>query len=162
MKKERSKGKSRDSPKARDEFRFNNNTNHPNYIFEESNGRYRGMGITHEPVTFGKKNMPLKVNPQIKDTRKAYVRNGTISEKKKYYSKNTLNDYKFSDIANVKAKKRNYKKNRKKSHKKTSKQHRYNLPHLFTCFTGKAGGRTSLLKPVAVKSFTTITLYAIK
>ena len=33
--------------KSRNEFRFNYNTNHPNYIFYEDNGRYKSVGLTH-------------------------------------------------------------------------------------------------------------------
>ena len=43
----------------RDEFRYNLDTERPNYIFEEIDGKCRGFGLTHEEETFGRKNMPL-------------------------------------------------------------------------------------------------------
>jgi hypothetical protein len=96
---------------VKNEFRFNNSTGHPNYIFEESNGRYRGVGITHEPTTFNKKNMPLHKNPQKGKTDKSYIRNGIISDKKNNYSR-VKNNFEFCkiDFRNVKSKIRNYKK----------------------------------------------------
>lgn len=107
----------------RDEFLFNLDTNHPNYIFHESNGKKRGVGITHEDSTFDKKNMPLTRNPDAKDERAAYVRNGIVVGKR--YGKKPLKKMQFApaDKANVKSKVRNYKKRVKKmrSNNKKSK-----------------------------------------
>lgn len=110
--------------KERDEFRYNNLTGHPNYNFEESNGKVKGFGVTHSEETFGIKNMPLKRNPKKGDTRPAFIRNGVISEKSKYFSENVLPDFELApeDEPNVKSKKRNYKKRRKQN--KKSKQAR--------------------------------------
>ena len=112
----RSSGK-KSSPKsmARNEFRYNNQTKHPNYIFEEKGKKYRALGLTHSPSTFGRKNMPLKQNPDSKDEKQAYIRNGIISDKKKNFSENPIKNYAFGkeDMLNVKAKIRNYKKRRK-------------------------------------------------
>lgn len=101
---------------SKNEFRFNFDTKHKQYIFEESNGKYRSLGITHEPITFGKKNMPLKNNPQRGKTDKAYIRNGIVSGSKKRYSTRTIKNLSFckNDMANIKSKIRNYKKNRRK------------------------------------------------
>lgn len=44
---------------SKNEFRYNNRTNHPNYIFEDDGRRYSALGITHSAETMGKKNMPL-------------------------------------------------------------------------------------------------------
>lgn len=105
----------------RDEFRYNLDTDHPNYIFEEKNGKRRGIGLTHEEYTHGKKNMPLKENPEQGDTQKAYVRYGVISGKR--YSKKPKKNMSFGneDKANVKSKVRNYKKRRKRSKKSNKK-----------------------------------------
>lgn len=110
-----SKQKKKFVPK--NEFRYNNNTKHPNYVFEEFNGKYHSVGITHNKQTFGKKNLPLKANPKHSSKEPAYVRNGIISDKKQNYSKKTINNMSFesSDYANVKSKIRNYKKRRKKT-----------------------------------------------
>lgn len=107
--------------RAKDEFRYNYAKGHKNYVFAETDdGIYICVGITHESSTFSKPNMPLEKNPQRGKTEKAYIRNGIISDKKKYYGKK-LKNYSFSsnDRKNVKSKIRNYKKKRKKTHKKS-------------------------------------------
>ena len=99
--------------KPKNEFRTNRQEgNHPNYIFAEKGKKYRSLGITHHSETFGKKNMPLEVNPKKGDGSPAYIRNGIISSPKKSYSEKTLNDFRFGkeDYPNVKSKIRNYKK----------------------------------------------------
>jgi len=98
----------------KNEFRFNYSTGHPNYIYGETDKRYKGVGITHESETFGKKNMPLIQNPQKGKSEKAYIRNGYVSDKKSNFNKKPLKDFSFSkeDFANVKSKIRH-----KKRHK---------------------------------------------
>ena len=32
---------------VRNEFRFNFDTRHPNFVFEEKNGKYISLGLTH-------------------------------------------------------------------------------------------------------------------
>ncbi|MBO5046736.1 MAG: hypothetical protein J6C93_07730 [Clostridia bacterium] len=101
---------------VRNEFRFNFDTRHPNFVFEEKNGKYISLGLTHEERTFGKRNMSLKNNPKKGGMEKSYVRNGVIVGKKRSYGKRTIKNMQFSkeDAANVKSKIRNYKKGRKK------------------------------------------------
>ena len=100
----------------KNEFRFNNNTKHMNYVFGASNKRYYSVGLTTEPETFNKKNMPLENNPHKGDTGKSYVRNGIISDRKKAYDRKPNKNWKFSneDFPKVKSKVRNYKKRRRK------------------------------------------------
>ena len=113
----------------RNEFRWNNNTSHPNYIFGKVGRRYKSMGITHSEYTEvngkTKKNMPLEFNPDPKDSKSAYIRHGIISDNVESYGKKELKNFRFSDTdsANVKSKRRNYIR-RRKEHKKTSKHHR--------------------------------------
>ena len=116
----------RDSSLARNEFRYNNQTRHPNYVFEEESGKYHSLGITHGEQTFGKKNMPLKQNPKKGEEKPAYIRNGIITDKKSNYSKKPIKNMQFenSDFSNVKSKIRNYKKQRKKAQKKTGSERR--------------------------------------
>ncbi len=116
----------RDNSPARNEFRYNNQTKHPNYVFEEKSGKYHSVGITHGEQTFGKKNMPLKQNPKKGDKQSAYVRSGIITDKKNNYSKKPIKNMQFenSDFTNVKSKIRNYKKQRKKAQKKTGSERR--------------------------------------
>lgn len=100
----------------KDEFRYNRNTRHMNYIFAENDKYYIGMGLTTEEYTFGIKNMPLNKNLQKNREGKSYIRNGIITSKKKNYGGV---DKRFQitnkdDKACIKAKKRNYKKINKK------------------------------------------------
>ena len=120
---EKSKAKpKKDKLEPKNEFRYNFNKRHKQYVFGETETKYKSLGITHEAETFGKKNMPLKDNPQKGKTEKAYIRNGIVSDKKRYYSE-PIKNHEFSkeDMGNVKAKVRNYKK-RQKIQKKISKR----------------------------------------
>ncbi len=103
--------------KSKNEFRYNNSTNHPNYIFEEFGNKYHSIGITHQDKTFGKNNMPLSKNPDKRKTDDAYIRNGIITDKKNNYSKKTIKNMSFDseDFPKVKSKIRNFKKRQKKS-----------------------------------------------
>ena len=100
--------------KPKNEFRYNYDSKHPNYIFGESKNKYKSLGITHKETTFNKKNMPLKYNPNRLSKSKAYIRHGVITTKKSNYSKK-LKNYRFADCdyKNVKSKIRNYKKQNK-------------------------------------------------
>lgn len=102
--------------KARSEFRYNFNKDHKQYVFEETDKKYKSVGITSKKETFGIKNMPLKKNPQKGKTEKAYIRNGIVSDKKSSYSKKRIKNLSFTveDMANIKAKIRHYKKVRSK------------------------------------------------
>lgn len=101
---------------VKNEFRYNVRDKHKQYVFLEQDGKYKAVGITHQAETFGKRNMPLKKNPQQGKSEIAYIRNGIISASKKSYGKKPLKNYSFSteDFPKVKAKIRNYKKRRKK------------------------------------------------
>ena len=105
--------------KSRNEFRYNNSSHHPNYVFGESEKNFHSLGLTHSDTTFGKKNMPLKNNPKKNSTESAYIRNGIITDKKQNYSRRPITNMSFStsDFKNVKSKIRNY----KKEHKRKSK-----------------------------------------
>lgn len=106
----------------RNEFRYNNATQHPNYVFEQQNNKYHAVGITHTPTTFGKKNMPLNKNPKKNDTSKAYIRTGIITDRINNFSSKPIHTMSFdnTDFPKVKSKIRNYKKKRKRRNKKTS------------------------------------------
>ena len=116
------KKKKRAQSKARSEFRFNMDADHPNYIFEvdEKEDKYRAVGLTHESKTFGTANMPLKHNPKKGDDRASYVRNGIIEDNHKNFGRKKLKNMQFSseDMPNVKSKIRKYKTERRKKGKK--------------------------------------------
>lgn len=102
--------------KQKNEFRYNRNTKHMNYIFAENDKYYIGMGLTTEEYTFGIKNMPLRKNLQRNHEEESYIRNGIITSKKQNYAHA---DKRFEivnedDKACIKAKKRNYRKINKK------------------------------------------------
>ena len=101
---------------VKNEFRFNNNTKHMNYVFGASKNRYYSVGLTTEPETFNKKNMPLKDNPHKGKTDNSYIRNGIISDRKEAFDKKPNKNWIFStdDFPKVKSKVRNYKKKRRK------------------------------------------------
>lgn len=106
----------RNKRKSRNEFRYNYETGHMNYIFEEDSKRYHGLGITHKSKTYGRKNMPLENNPQRGKTRKSYLRYGYISNYKYKFANKTDKRFSFSksDLKNVKSKIRNFKSHRRK------------------------------------------------
>ena len=101
---------------SRNEFRYNNSTKHPNYIFEEDGNKYHSLGITHKNTTFGKSNMPLRYNPDKRKQESAFVRTGIITDKKNNYSRKPIKNMSFDkeDFYKVKSKIRNYKKRQKK------------------------------------------------
>ena len=103
--------------KTKNEFRYNFTEGHKSYVFAETNTEYKSVGLTHQEYTFGRKNMPLEINPQNGKTEQAYIRNGIVSDKKNNYSKRTIKNLSFSkdDYKKVKSKIRNYKKRQKKS-----------------------------------------------
>lgn len=107
---------------VKNEFRFNRDTKHMNYIFLENNGKFRAVGLTTNPETFGRKNMPLKTNAQFGKNEPSYIRNGMISGKTNNFGEPDSR-FKFSceDFKNVKSKIRNYK-NRMRKQKKISKR----------------------------------------
>jgi len=102
--------------KERNEFRYNFDVNHKQFVFEYKDGKYRSVGITHDDSFKGVSNMPLSQNPQKGKTDPAYIRSGIVSGTRRNYGKRTINNLQFSvaDKANVKSKIRNYKKRRKK------------------------------------------------
>ena len=100
---------------ARNEFRYNYKTKHPNYIFEEDGQKYHAIGITHKRKTFGKFNTTLSYNIQENKTGKSRLRNGIITSNKNSFS-STRTGYRFhkEDMPKVRAKIKLYKNNRRK------------------------------------------------
>jgi hypothetical protein len=111
--------KRRNSP-VRDEYRYNIDTQHMNYVYlVEKNGdkeTYHSLGFTHHDTYEGKKNMPLQKNPKKGDDKASYIRNGEIEGTKNNYSRKKAKNYQLTgdDKANAKSKIRHHKKERKK------------------------------------------------
>ncbi len=106
--------------KALNEFRYNYNQKHTNYVFEDDGNKYHSIGLTHQKATKDKNNkvhnnMQLNINAKKNANENSFVRYGIITDKKQNYS-SIDKRFQFSDedFKNVKAKIRNYKKNRKK------------------------------------------------
>ena len=105
---------------ARNEFRYNYVTQHPNYIFEEEGNKYHSIGITHHKKTRDKnkkwhKNMPLYQNPQKNKKQKSYMRYGFITQNKKTYGNVDMRySWSASDKMKVRTKIHTYKNIRRK------------------------------------------------
>ncbi len=97
------------------DFRFNFATGHPTLAFGRSGKQIKSVGLTHQAETFGRKNMPLKNNPNPNDSQPAFARNGIVSKNERYYGRK-MPQYSVSgdDKANIKSKIRHYKKGQKK------------------------------------------------
>lgn len=83
--------------KPKNEFRTNNSPitkGHPNYVFGETNKKYKSFGITHSPSK-NYTSVRLKTNPNPKDKTTAYVEVKPKTANKKYYSE-PLPNWKFS------------------------------------------------------------------
>ena len=121
------KKKKRANSNVRNEFRWNLDTDHPNYVFEvdDEKEEYHAVGLTSEPTTFGDPNMPLKSNGKKGKEKKSYARNGIVEDSKRSFAKKPMKNMKFSqeDMPNVKSKIRNYKKERKKGQKNKETSH---------------------------------------
>ncbi len=57
-------------------------TGHPQYIYDEDGTKYKIIGITSAKNTNGVLNVELDVNPEPKNTKKAYIRPKPDSENK--------------------------------------------------------------------------------
>ena len=111
----------REKSSVRDEYRYNVDTGHVNYVYlVENDGTYHSLGFTHHEEYDGVKNMPLKNNPKKGDTEHSHIRNGEIVGKKQSYSKKKAKNYQLTgdDKANAKSKIRYHKKENKKKRAK--------------------------------------------
>ena len=92
------------------EFRYNRNTKHMNYVFLKKENKFKTVGLTTNEYTFGRKNMPLHKNTQKGKNEQSYIRNSIISDKINNFGPI---DKRFcfskEDFPNVKSKIRNYK-----------------------------------------------------
>ena len=119
LKRERKILKRKNSP-VRDEYRYNIDTQHINYVYlVEKDGdkeTYHSLGFTHSDTYEGVKNMPLQNNPKKGDSTPSYIRNGEIQGDKKSYSGKKAKNYQLTgdDKANAKSKIRHHKKERRK------------------------------------------------
>ena len=106
---------------SKNEFRYNYDTNHINYVFEQVNKRFHSLGLTSNSETKDKtgtyrKNMKLNKNPEKNKTTNSYIRYGIITAHIGSYSKKPSKKFNFDneDFKLVKSKIRNYKNYRRK------------------------------------------------
>ena len=72
----------------RNDFRYNYSNKarkHPHYVFAQEGNILFSVGVTHKPRTRGKDNIPLSINPDPTDKRKAYIRPVVMKEHKNKY-----------------------------------------------------------------------------
>lgn len=107
----------------KNEFRFNHQAKHTQYLFGETDSQYKALGLTHQKKTFGRKNKKLKENPKAGDTRKSYIRNGVVVDDKRSYKKKPSKNYKFSKSDQKRADRiiRRYQKKEERLRKKIQK-----------------------------------------
>ena len=60
---------------------------HPAYVYRKTGNEYIYLGLTHSPITKGKRNIRLKANPNPMDRRVSYVRPFVRSDHIKFFSK---------------------------------------------------------------------------
>ncbi len=106
---------------SKNEFRYNYDTKHMNYVFEQTNKKYHSLGLTSHSETKDKtgtsrQNMKLNNNPEKNKTNDSYIRYGIITGHIGSYSKNPSKKFNFNndDFKLVKSKIRNYKNFRRK------------------------------------------------
>lgn len=81
------------------EFRKNNSKKgrgHPAYIYKKGKKKHNCLMLTHSDKTLNIENVPLNVNPNPDDKRKAYIRPKHIEENKSSFGKK-LDDWKFDE-----------------------------------------------------------------
>ena len=105
---------------SKNEFRYNYNTKHMNYVFEEQGKKYHSLGLTTKKHTRDKnkkwhKNMPLDVNAKSGESKKSYIRYGYITQNQNTFGKIDKR-FKFAneDKQKVKSKIRYFKNQRRK------------------------------------------------
>lgn len=72
--------------KFRPQFRRGRKVNagHPVYVYDQKNGVFHYIGLTHSKITKGLKNIPLEKNPNPNDKRQSFVRPKTEKSNAKF------------------------------------------------------------------------------
>lgn len=111
--------------KPRNEFRYNNSPvakGHPNYIFGETETKYKSLGLTSNPKA-NIKNFPLKNNPDPNSDKCSYIQAKVLTSRKDYLI-NILEGWEFSkeDMSIIRHIKKDYKKKCKRNLKNSNKK----------------------------------------
>ena len=73
----------------KNEFRYNTSPtakSHPNYVFGETDTKYKSLGLTTHPKD-NIQHFPLKKNPNPNDERASYVKGKVMTSRKDYLEK---------------------------------------------------------------------------
>ena len=54
-------------------FIFSKRRKHPMYVYKFKKDKFKGLLLTHQEITKGKKNMKLNNNPNLSDNKLAYI-----------------------------------------------------------------------------------------
>ena len=92
-------------------FIFSKRRKHPMYVYKVKNEKIKGLLLTHQEKTKGKKNMKLNKNPNLSDNKKAYIQKRTYLDDESSFG-NLLTNYQFdkSDKEKIRYLKRKNKK----------------------------------------------------
>ena len=69
---------------------------HPAFVYGRKKDEYKYLGLTHAPITHGKRNVRLRANPNPHDHKTSYVRPFARTDKIKFFSKKKLRGWKIS------------------------------------------------------------------
>ena len=80
-------------------FRINRSKqshNHPAYVIRKKGDYYDYIGLTHSPLTDGRRNIKLRKNPNPKENRASYIRPFFRKDPIKKFSKRRVRGWKIS------------------------------------------------------------------
>ena len=80
-------------------FRVNHSkesSSHPSYILRRVGDSFDSIGLTHSPITDGKRNIRLSKNPNPKDNRPSYIRPFFRRDPIGKFSKRKIHGWKFA------------------------------------------------------------------
>ena len=75
-------------------FIFSKRRKHPMYVYKVKNEKFKGLLLTHQKITKGKKNMKLNKNPNLSDNKKAYIQKRAYLDDESSFG-NLLRNYQF-------------------------------------------------------------------
>lgn len=75
-------------------FIFSKRRKHPMYVYKLKNKKFKGLLLTHQKITKGKKNMKLNKNPNLSDNKKAYIQKHAYLDDESSFGK-LLRNYQF-------------------------------------------------------------------
>ena len=80
-------------------FRINRSKqshNHPAYVIRKNGDFYDYIGLTHSPLTDGRRNVKLRKNPNPKEKRASYIRPFFRKDPIKKFSRKRIHGWRFT------------------------------------------------------------------